>query len=138
MLIINDEEFVEGIIGALGWIIAIFYIRNGLFKNTLIKSNMAIIGGFSWTIMWFIRKIGANLYKHIKKHYKIKDKNFKLPFNEIKHIILFILVICIALYFSVFQHTKKSNQHIFSISYHELPLILIILIFGIGVFNSKP
>jgi hypothetical protein len=138
MLIINDEEFVEGIIGAVGWIIAVFYIRNGLYKHVIVKkSNMAIIGGLSWTILWFIRKIGLNFYRNIKKQYDMPDRHLNLPSEQIKHMIIFILINLLVLYLFVFRYTKKSNKHLFSLSYYEIPLVLIVFIFGITIFNSK-
>ena len=33
MLLMNDEELLEGLIGGIGWILAVFYIRNGLYKK---------------------------------------------------------------------------------------------------------
>ena len=136
MLVINDEQFMEGIIGALGWVIAVFYIRNGMYKHRIKNSNMAIVGGLTWAIMWFIRKIGGNLYKNIKKQNKIQDKNFRLPIDSTKNIIISFLILFVLLYFIVFRYTKKSNKLLFFLNYYEIPLISFVVIFGIFIFNN--
>ena len=71
VLLLNDEEFVEGVFGALGWALSRMYFRE-IFK----MENFMIIGGVAWTCMWFTRKLGMRLYKGFKERYLNKDKKY--------------------------------------------------------------
>ena len=37
MIILDDEQFLEGVAGGIGWIIAVFYIRKNY--NSLIRDS---------------------------------------------------------------------------------------------------
>ena len=67
MLIITDDELLEGLIGGIGWLLAVFYLRNGFYKYKLNGTNLALIGIVAWCFWWYIRKIGLNLYREYKK-----------------------------------------------------------------------
>ena len=51
MLILNDNQFFEGIVGGLGWCISMFYI-----KRQLKDQNVLITGIVVWCLLWIIRK----------------------------------------------------------------------------------
>lgn len=59
--LLTDEHFVEGILGGLGAIMAASVKQLVPNVNTLV---LAVVGFMS---VWFIRKIGMNLYKEHKK-----------------------------------------------------------------------
>lgn len=139
MIIINDEQFMEGIIGGLGWIIAVFYIRNSMYLNSKKAknvSNIALVGAITWAILWIIRKIGMNLYVNLKKFNKMEDKNLSLPFSKMQHVAYFLLLVFFILYMFVFNHptSKNSNSIITRLSTRDLPLIIFIALSALLVY----
>ena len=76
MKLLTDNEFFEGILGGFGWIIAIYYIKHSLKQGG--QANFALVGLVSWAILWYIRKVGMNLYKDGKKMIKFKDREFDI------------------------------------------------------------
>lgn len=135
MLVLNDEQFMEGIAGGIGWIIAVFYIRKQyLSKKGKQQSNIALVGAITWSILWVIRKILMNVYKHYKKIRNIKDKSIELPFSNSLHIFSFILINLLVLYIFVFKNSP-SNNIIQRLSLRDLPLILFVLILGLSLYK---
>ena len=67
MLIINDDEFIEGIIGGFAFLIILWIFRGYLRLNWLERA------GIIFPLTWVIRKIGMNLYKTYKKNMEIND-----------------------------------------------------------------
>ena len=53
----NDEEFWEGIIAGLGWVFAIFFIRNGMYKYKFKNSNYALAGAITFSFGGFSVKL---------------------------------------------------------------------------------
>ena len=71
----TDNEFYECLFGV-----------TGLLFGFIISINMPISYEIviRWSIMWFFRKIGLNIYISIKKKYNIKDKRFIIfPYPKI-------------------------------------------------------
>ena len=85
MIILNDNQFLEGIVGGLGWIISAFYI-----KRQLKDQNALIVGLVSWAILWYIRKVSMNFYVKMKDHYKKTFPGFEINVSD-KYIPLFII-----------------------------------------------
>lgn len=135
MLVLNDEQFMEGIAGGIGWIIAVFYIRKQyLSKKGKQQSNIALVGAVTWSILWVIRKILMNVYKHYKKIRNIKDKTIELPFSNSVHIFSFILINLLVLYIFVFKNSPENNI-IQRLSLRDLPLILFVLTLGLSLYK---
>lgn len=139
MLIITDDELLEGLIGGIGWLLAVFYLRNGFYKYKLNGTNLALIGIVAWCFWWYIRKIGLNLYREYKKTKNESTKKIEIKgiTNKPLFILLFILIFAIIFYLFIIQFCSKSTQIAMKISNLEIPLILFIL-FSVGlIFYSK-
>jgi len=67
MLLINDNELLEGISGATGLIL----LRVFLFKYLSLNPHFELF--ISWMLVWYFRKIVNNIYTH-----KYKNKGHKL------------------------------------------------------------
>lgn len=139
MLLMNDEEFWEGIIGGLGWVFAIFFIRNGLYKYKFKKSNVAIAGAVTFAFWWFIRKVGMNLYRQWKKLENIEKRELKIPIRDQKtiHIFLFLALFYLIYYVLIVRITPESAEIAMRFSKTELPLLLFIITISILVYLSK-
>jgi hypothetical protein len=59
--LLTDEHFVEGILGGLGAFLAISV------KQVVPNVNPLLLATIGFMSVWFIRKIGMNLYKEQKK-----------------------------------------------------------------------
>jgi len=139
MLLMNDEEFWEGIVGGLGWIFAIFFIRNGLYKYKFKKSNFAMVGAVTFAFWWFIRKVGMNLYRQWKKLENIEKRELKIPIRDEKtiHIFLFLFLFYLIYYVLIVRITPESAEIAMRFSKTELPLLLFIIPITILVYLSK-
>ena len=109
MIILNDEELVEGIFGAIGWILSVIYFRKK-YKN----ENFIIIGGFGWCIIWFTRKIGMRVYRKLKQKYKFKErgikiKNFTGLSDRTFRLIILLLLLFLAYYFLIHNSPVDDN-----------------------------
>ena len=138
MIILNDTEFAEALVGCFGWIVAIFFIRNGLYKkyNTV---NIALIGGLSWGIFWSIRKIGMNIYKYIKNTQQIKNTEFRLPIQNppVKHVIIGILAFLLLLFVILSNMAPGSAKILKRFDGKEMPVIIYFIILGYLVYGSS-
>ena len=65
VVVLTDENIIEGIIGILSLIIVAYII------NRTISAHSSIILGMAFIISWYFRRIGVNVYNHIKKHHNI-------------------------------------------------------------------
>ena len=68
MIKINDEQFIEGIIGAIGWILFWYYFKN------IANYDVKIEGFIAWTFVWWLRKFGINAYLDYKKRNNLEKK----------------------------------------------------------------
>lgn len=70
ILILSDEELIEGIIGSLVFV---------LFRYILINVNHAnisyILAGI-WFLIWILRKFSVRIFIYLKRQYDIR--NYKL------------------------------------------------------------
>jgi hypothetical protein len=134
MIILDDEQFLEGVAGGIGWIIAVFYIR----KNYLNKknANIAVVGAITWSILWIIRKITMNMYKNYKKIYKIKNKTISLPLKKIHHLPILLFICFSLLFIFVFRHSKKSNSILTRLPINEIPLIMFMSTIGLILYKQ--
>jgi amino acid transporter len=100
---------------------------------------MALVGGFSWGIFYSIRKIGMNVYRHLKFEYDLPDKHFKLkvPNPKIKYILITLLTFLLVL-FIVFSNRAKSSMDIFKkFDGKEIPVIIYFILLGYLVYDSN-
>ncbi len=139
MLLMNDEEFWEGIIAGLGWVFAIFFIRNGMYKYKFKNSNYALAGAITFSFWWFFRKIGMNLYRQWKKLENIEKRELKLPFREDKtiHIFLFLALFYLIYYVLIVRINPESAEIAMRFNKTEIPLLLFIIPVSILVYFSK-
>ena len=56
MLLLNDNEFLEGISGALGFILFRQYLTRYLSLDPMIELFIA------WALVWYFRKVVNNIY----------------------------------------------------------------------------
>ena len=134
MLIITDEELIEGLIGGFGWILAVYYLRNQFYKKKMKGVNLALIGAVSWCFLWYIRKTGINLYREYKKirgNTEKKKIEVKSIDNKLFFILLLFLTFLFIFYLLVIQFCGKSS-HLMKITKLEIPFILFIL-FSVGL-----
>jgi len=135
MLIITDVELLEGIIGGIGWLLAIYYLRNGFYKHRLNGKNVALLGIVSWCFIWYFRKIGMNFYLQYKKNKNesIKKIEFADVGNKQHFMFFFISIFAIIFYLLIVQFCSKSTTKLMVIGNMEIPFILFLL-FSIGLF----
>ena len=137
MLLMNDDEFFEGIIGGIGWLVAVFYVRNAYYrKDGKFIGNPFFIGIIGWAIAWYIRKAGMNLYKQHKLLNNDKLWRLHLPFNKLTKYNIYLVTIlffCIVLLLMVFRPTSTALFVKWSNS--DIPLILFMLIFGLCIYK---
>ena len=62
MITITNDQLLEGFLGALGWVLFWYY-----FKNRA-QYSIVVEGFIAWTLVWWLRKIGINLYRNFKKN----------------------------------------------------------------------
>ena len=70
--VINDNEYFEGFVGALGTIVSYFVFRQLFDEN----KNMGIVLGLTFISTWIIRKIGMNIYKDLKDELDVESSIF--------------------------------------------------------------
>ena len=92
MLLIHDREYFEGFVGAFGTIISFFVFRQ-LFD---VDDNLGILLGLTFITTWLIRKMGMNIYKHMKSELEIdnhdlyvKEIDYLENFNDKKQYYIF-------------------------------------------------
>jgi len=112
--IITDSQALEGILGGIGWLIAIYQVKNVILKD----ANPIVSGILTWTVLWYIRKIGMNLYQHYKKSYGYQDDKIQINMNATALQTVFVLI----LLFSIV--TGFSEQLTFT--YKDLVIIMLI------------
>ena len=94
-LFLNDEEFFEGILGGLGWIISIHYFRQA------IQGDPIIIGVITWMILWFTRKIGMRIYRTWRENNLTGDYGFSIAnFTNVSDN-LFKLIVFVVMYMTL-------------------------------------
>ena len=62
-LLFIKNQILEGLIGAVGWVIFSYYLR-GHFST-----YPALIGFIGWALIWYSRKAGVNLFNYYDKRY---------------------------------------------------------------------
>ena len=77
VLILNDEEVVEGLVSGIGSVLGVLYYKN-TFKNS---ENVIILSIIGWMIVWFLRKLIMRLYRKFKK---INKNHFDKKKNMIR------------------------------------------------------
>ena len=60
-IFLNDSEIIEAVIGGVAFFFTIWYFREYLKWGRLKAS------AFIFPMVWIVRKIGVNLYKHLKR-----------------------------------------------------------------------
>ena len=135
MLIITDNDLVEGVIGILSLFISVLFLQN-LFNT----SNLLIIGIFFWCILWFLRKIGMNIYKDYKEKNEIEDKKFSLEGVEINTNQLLIIggvILFICLFFITKDIHSINLRNIFSLNIYEILLVCIVVVCFLYLNNKE-
>jgi len=61
IVLLTDEHIIEGVIGMLSLIMVSYII------SYTISAPTSIILGMAFIISWYFRRIGVNIYRHIKK-----------------------------------------------------------------------
>ena len=135
MILLTDNEFFEGVLGGIGWIIAMYYVKHSLQKKG--KANFALVGLVSWSILWYIRKIGMRLYKDGKKIIKFKDRDLnsdhlgKSTLYQHFFINVFFLIL---IYFLIIRKAPMKTYKLMKLSGADVPLLAFLALTGILVF----
>ena len=138
MLILNDNQFFEGIVGGLGFIVSMFYI-----KRQLKDQNVLITSIVCWSILWIIRKISMNFYVKMKDHYKKSFPGFEINVSD-KNVPLFIIssVVLTALFFYVTVIHKAPLKIVDKLLARPdriksvFPLVVMLAILGFIVYTN--
>jgi len=72
--LLNDNQYFEGFVGALGTMVSFFVFRKIFDLNT----NMGIVLGLTFISTWLIRKMGMSIYNQVKKDLKQKNKTLNI------------------------------------------------------------
>tara|TARA_Y100000588_G_C14197680_1_gene900974 strand:- start:834 stop:1241 length:408 start_codon:yes stop_codon:yes gene_type:complete len=134
MIVLTDNEFMEGILGGLASIAAIHFFQ----KEEKKTGNLLILLIISWAIFWYIRKIGINLYKAEKKERKIKDKHLSLNVGDWGKSIRTLIIIAggLFIWFGLVKGNGPNLNKILRISLRDIILIaFMFLIGGLIYFN---
>lgn len=65
IVLLTDENMVEGIIGMISLTITSYII------NRIISAPRSVILGMAFVISWYFRKVGVNAYHYMKKYHKL-------------------------------------------------------------------
>jgi len=76
ILLINDEQLIEGFIGAFGTAI------NSIVFKYIFRVNSFLSIVIAWIFTWFLRKVVMNLYKTYKTNKNKKGYGFFLNKNK--------------------------------------------------------
>ena len=123
MLLLTDNQFVEGIIGGF----STFVIMELFEKKIKKQNNLFIVVLICWALFWFIRKIGINLYKQIKQKYNIKNHTFELSIQNVFSILLSLLC--------VFIIRHKQSLYFKQLTIVDYTLLCIIFVIGFFVYG---
>jgi hypothetical protein len=75
MLYVTDNELVEGVFGGIAVVIFIRYYEKYLLKS---KLSIPLSGFIGWMLFWWTRKMLMNVYKELKKKYRVSDKIYDI------------------------------------------------------------
>lgn len=134
-LLLSDIEFVEGFLGALGWILAHIY-----FKRYFKKENLFIVGAVCYLIVWFTRKLWLNVYikwRNQNLNYAKKIGIFIPNFTKLPDFIfdgLILLILTLILYF-LFVYNNPVKNTFSPLAVSEYVIIFIFLMLAITVFT---
>ena len=139
MLILNDNQFFEGLLGGIGWLVSMFYIKNYL-RQGLQGTNPAIVGIVTWALLWYIRKIGMNLYIKYKQGSKTPNKELNVDIETNLSNILYLTLLGFAIFY--FLIIKKSSSLTTARvdqlpSQLTFPLVIILSILGFFIYSPK-
>jgi len=101
-LLLDDDEYFEGFLGALG-AMACFFV----FRKMMVLHNMSIVLGLTFISTWLIRKMGMNIYHQVKKKLKQKDKTLNISnyfdLSDVEHPkqMYYIVVISVLLFIGI-------------------------------------
>lgn len=72
ILILSDEELIEGIIGGLVFVIFRYML---IYVN---HANIWYILAIIWFFVWILRKFAVRLFTYLKKKYDFSNYNLNL------------------------------------------------------------
>jgi len=111
VVILNDDHFVEGILGGIGAFFAV------AIKEIVPNINPLILATIGFMSIWYIRKIGMNLYKEHKKINEIKSSNIELNINPL---LLALAILMTLLYIvkpkNIIKHLDTRGTYIWLIT----------------------
>tara|TARA_B100000925_G_C22007636_1_gene474439 strand:+ start:1850 stop:2032 length:183 start_codon:yes stop_codon:yes gene_type:complete len=58
----SKEQLLEGVLGATAFVIFLIYLRQ------YVEWSVALEGFVAWTLFWWMRKIGINIYRKHKNN----------------------------------------------------------------------
>lgn len=131
MLVLKDDEFFEGILGGCGWIIAMYY-----FKERFKSGNTLVTGFVSWGLLWYIRKVGMNLYRGYKKYRGID--NYVIDLSTWKMIFIGIIFIAAIIYMIIISPKNTLGFSFIDFLLIGVMIFMTILLNFISIKESKP
>tara|TARA_B100000035_G_scaffold195868_1_gene167298 strand:- start:339 stop:776 length:438 start_codon:yes stop_codon:yes gene_type:complete len=73
-VLLRDKEYFEGFVGAFGTMISFFVFRQIFDLN----QNMGIVLGLTFISTWLIRKMGMNIFNHVKQELDLDEYKLKI------------------------------------------------------------
>ena len=128
--LLNDNQYFEGFMGALGTMVSFFVFRKIFDLNT----NMGIVLGLTFISTWLIRKMGMSIYYQVKKNLKQENKTiiltdyFNLSDVENPKQTYYIIVISFLLFIGVMS-TLTARKAISPVN------IIIYLLYCVGFMS---
>lgn len=128
VLVLNDEEFFEGLLGATGWILGNLYFK----KQQKADSNPLVVALIAWCFTWFTRKIGMRAYRSLKprdeagaaKQYALDVPNVTTVDDNMFRLAI-IGALLVVVYLMYMQNSPMNNLALSSENFTQL------LVFGI-------
>ena len=111
-LVLGDEEFFEGLLGGLGWVLSAFYFKRAHVGNPIIA------GVIGWMLLWFTRKMGMRLYRARRKDKLEKTSGVRI--GGVNPMTLFI-IFCLTI---IFLSWSKININRLPLTLSNLDLML--------------
>ena len=134
MLVLTDNDFVEGLLGVLSLLISVLILQNTLYTN-----NLLVVSILFWLMLWLFRKIGMNIYQQYKEKYNIDEKVYNIEKVSITKKNIFIICSVILFGFAIIITTDfnlSEIENLFTKHFYKILLLSIIIIIGSKIFSE--
>lgn len=123
VLILNDDQFIEGVWGGIGAFSTV------LLKQKFENVNPLLLSLIGFMAMWYTRKVGMNLYSEYKKNNDIAQRGLKVEMKP--------LVVGALLLMAMFLFLRPTNLMDNLNTTGTLILFIAMMSITIGVYFKK-